>query len=73
VAVDVETERGFAVGSPTVLFAGRYRDTGRDFDVSPDGQRFVMMRANAPRTTTKLNVLLDWWAALGARGSGRRE
>ena len=40
----VETEPAFTVGKPVVLFAGRYRSTGRDFDVSPDGQRFVMMR-----------------------------
>ncbi len=62
-AVDVETTSEFAVGNPVVLFAGRYRDTGRDFDVSPDGTRFVMMRAETPRTTARMNVVLDWWQA----------
>ncbi len=65
--VDVETAPGFTVGKPVVLFAGRYRATGRDFDVSPDGTRFVMMRNDDPRTTTRLNVLLNWWRSLDAR------
>jgi len=65
--VDVETAAGFAMGKPTVLFSGRYRSTGRDFDVSPDGTRLVMMRNDDPRTTTRLNVVLDWRRALDAR------
>jgi serine/threonine-protein kinase len=67
VMVDVETEPSFTIGKPVVLFSGRYRATGRDFDVSPDGTRFVMMRNDDPRTTTKLNVLLNWWRSLDAR------
>jgi len=66
-AVEVEPGPGFATGKPAVLFSGRYRMTGRDFDVSPDGTRFVMMRSNDPRTTTRLNVLLDWWRAVDSR------
>jgi serine/threonine-protein kinase len=67
VAVDVETASGFSTGQPASLFAGRYRLTGRDFDVSPDGKRFVMMRSNEARTTARLNVLLDWWRSLDSR------
>ena len=66
-AVEVETAPDFSTGKPLSLFAGRYRATGRDFDVAPDGQRFVMMRSDDPRTTTRLGVLLDWWRALDTR------
>ena len=70
-AVDVETSAGFRAGKSTVLFAGRYRYSGRDFDVAPDGARFVMMRNDDPRTTTTLHVLLNWFAQLDARAAGR--
>ncbi len=72
VAVEVDTSSGFSVGKPTVLFSGRYRLTGRDYDVSPDGTRFVMMLANEPRTTDSMRVLLNWWQTLDARLAGTR-
>ncbi len=71
-AVTVETSPAFAAGKPQPMFSGRYRLTGRDFDVSPDGRRFVMMRTDEPRTTTRLGVLLDWWRALSLRGRPSR-
>jgi len=66
-AVDVDTASGFAAGRPVPLFSGRFRETGRDFDVSPDGTRFVMMLNQDPRTAPSFNVLLDWRRAVGAR------
>jgi serine/threonine-protein kinase len=69
-AVDVETGPGFAMGKPVVLFSGRYRVTGRDFDVSPDGRTFVMMLNEEPRTTRSVNVLLDWWSVVDSRRKG---
>jgi eukaryotic-like serine/threonine-protein kinase len=69
-AVDVDTSAGFTAGRPVVLFSGRYRLSGRDFDVSPDGTRFVMMRTDAPRTTETLHVLLNWWRAFEGRVTG---
>jgi Tol biopolymer transport system component len=70
VVVSVETEPGFTLGKPTVLFSGRYRLSGRDFDVSPDGKRFVMMRNDHPRTSDTFNLLLNWRRALSARLKG---
>jgi len=69
----VDTEPAFTVGKSVVLFAGRYRSTGRDFDVFPDGQRFVMMRNDEPRTAATIGVLLNWWRALDARTSSDRK
>ena len=65
--VEVETESGFTVGKHVVMFTGPYRESGRDFDVSRDGRRFVLMRNDDPRTTGRLRVVLDWWAALDER------
>jgi Tol biopolymer transport system component len=65
--VEVEPGAALTLGKPVALFSGRYRLTGRDFDVSPDGKSFVMMRSNDPRTTTRLSVLLDWWRSLDSR------
>ncbi len=72
VAVEVEAGPTFTVGPPRVLFSGPYRMTGRDFDISPDGSRFLMMRSNRVRTTATLQVLLNWWQVLEARLQGTR-
>jgi serine/threonine-protein kinase len=48
VAVPVSTSPTFSMGTPRVLFpAGEYRSylNHRQYDVSPDGQRFLMLRA----------------------------
>jgi eukaryotic-like serine/threonine-protein kinase len=66
----VETAGGFTSGKPAAMFSGRYRLTGRDYDVSADGTRFVMMRNDDPRTTTTINVLLNWRKALAKRLNG---
>ena len=68
---DVDTASGFTLGTPRVLFSGRYLATGRDFDVSPDGTRFVMMRNDDSRSTATLHVVLNWWHALEARANAR--
>ena len=45
-AVPVRTDPTFEVGSPQFLFEGRYLD-GRlgppEYDITPDGERFVMV------------------------------
>jgi Tol biopolymer transport system component len=63
---DISTSPGFNIGQPRALFSGRYLNSGRDFDVSPDGTRFVMMRSDDLRTTSRLHVVLDWWHMLNA-------
>jgi len=65
--VAVETSGGFTVGKAASMFSGRYRWSGRDFDVSPDGKRFVMMRSDEARTSNTIKLLLNWRRALDAR------
>ncbi len=50
-ATAVETKPVFAAAKPKVLFEGHY-ETGvfafeSDYDVSPDGQRFLMINPNS--------------------------
>ena len=62
--VDVDTESTFTRSRPRALFEGRYLDTGpiRGYDISPDGERFVMKTEvpRDPETVTSINVVLNW-------------
>jgi serine/threonine-protein kinase len=64
-ATAVETRPVFAAAKPKVLFEGHY-ETGvfpfeSDYDVSPDGQRFLMIKASEQESAaTQLNVVLNW-------------
>ena len=68
-AVDVTTQPSFAVGKPHMLFAGPYEPaplTNPDYDVSPDGQRFLMLKPadQAEASPTQINVVLNWFEEL---------
>ena len=43
-AVPFETEPTLTFGKPQLLFSGSYIRTYRNFDISPDGQRFLMIK-----------------------------
>jgi eukaryotic-like serine/threonine-protein kinase len=47
--VAVESNAGFVARSPVVLFKGQYAPSlsGRNYDVSPDGRRFLMLKQGA--------------------------
>ncbi len=70
-AVEVTTQPAFSAGKPTVLFEGPYVPTPRsfpDYDVSPDGQRFLMLKANEQaQPSTQINVVLNWFEELKRR------
>ena len=67
-AVDITTEPTFSAGKPRVLFESDYYQSsaGREYDVTPDGQRFLMVRTeNLEReTVTELHVVLNWFEEL---------
>ena len=67
-AVDVTTQGTFSAGKPRVLFEGRYVPTPRsfqDYDVSPDGQRFLMLKpAEQAQSPEQINVVLNWFEEL---------
>jgi Tol biopolymer transport system component len=68
-AVDVQTHPIFSVGKPRLLFEEPYVPgigAGAMYSVSPDGQRFLMMKAaDQSRTAlTQINVVLNWFEEL---------
>ena len=61
----VETKPVFAAARPKLLFEGHYEAFNspfqRDYDVSPDGQKFLMVKASQQESPpTQLNVVLNW-------------
>ncbi len=71
--VPVQTAGTFTRGMPTLLFAAPayYYTQGRNFDVSSDGQRFLMLkhpqRDATPRGPATINVVVNWIGELKAR------
>jgi len=60
---------GFSAGKPRMLFEGPYLPTAASFpyyDVSPDGQRFLMLKPVESQTSapTQINVVLNWFEEL---------
>jgi len=70
-AVDVTTQGAFTAGKPRMLFEGPYVPTPRsfpDYDVSPDGQRFLMLKRNEQaQAAVQINVVLNWFEELKRR------
>jgi len=68
-AADIATQPGFAVGRPRTLFEGQYIPTPSTFpnyDVSPDGQRFLMLKSaeQEQAAPTQINIVLNWFEEL---------
>ena len=67
----IEASATWAAGPPTRVIAGRYyRAAGfaRQFDVSPDGRRFLMIKSAAdtgqPSPTTDIVIVQNWFEEL---------
>ncbi|MHC4632354.1 MAG: TolB-like translocation protein, partial [Planctomycetota bacterium] len=65
-AVTYETEPEFRVTGSEVLFEGRYLSGWyRNYDVSLDGQRFLMIKESEEQpAATQLIVVLNWFEEL---------
>jgi serine/threonine protein kinase/Tol biopolymer transport system component len=69
-AVDIANQPGFAAGKPRILFEGRYQQSpvqSADYDVSPDGQRFLMLKPTEQAAPTQINVVQNWFEELKQR------
>ena len=59
----VESKPVFAASKPKLVFEGHY-EMGTfppGYDVSPDGQRFLMIKASEQGSAvTQINVVLNW-------------
>ena len=68
-AVDIATQPGFTAGKPGCSLRDstcRPRCTVPNYDVSPDGQRFLMLKPSeqAQAAPTQINVVLNWFEEL---------
>ena len=68
-AVAIETEPELSVGTPRLLFEGRFLGAGplhlrRSYDVSSDGQRFLMIQREQDLVPTEIVVILNWFEEL---------
>jgi hypothetical protein len=74
-AVDIQTQPTFNAGKPHLLFeapkvaAFTLGPVGFDYAVSPDGQRFLMVKSKEQQQTaaTQINVVLNWFRELQER------
>ena len=71
IAVDITTEPTFSAGTPRPLFEGffqRSAGTLSAYDVTADGQRFVMIREGGLDSgASQINVVLNWFEELKRR------
>ena len=69
--VPIESGPGFRAGNPIRLFSGSYFAgvSGRTYDVTPDGQRFLMIKnkATGPAATNRIIVVENWFEELKRR------
>ena len=67
-AVPVTTQPTFRAGTPTLLFEGQYHNdfnwSPPNYDVTPDGQRFLMIQPGEQEAATQINVVLNWFEEL---------
>ena len=66
--VQTKTSPTFSASTPEVLFEGEYVEVGAgrpNYDVTSDGQRFIMVQDNQQSTAaTQINVVLNWFEEL---------
>jgi hypothetical protein len=69
VSVDLANARS---GQPVALFGGPYPDSPgwtrpRSYDVSRDGERFLLLKLPPEQTRPQVNVVLNWFDELRAK------
>ncbi len=68
--VEISTEPSLKATAPQLLFEGSYMPSGTrpgfpEYDVTADGQRFVMVQPMEPESApTQINVVLNWFEEL---------
>jgi Tol biopolymer transport system component len=66
----INTQTGFSASAPRILFTGSYPlNPGRtNYDVSPDGQHFVMSKVREQdQSPSQINIVLNWFRELQER------
>jgi Tol biopolymer transport system component len=61
--VAIQTEALVQLGSPALVFEGRFvkgHIWGRNYDIGPKGDFFIMIEEEEPQPATQINVVLNW-------------
>ena len=67
IQVSILTEPAVQVGSPELLFEGRFREGlywGRNYDISPQGDFFILIEEGETQPATQINVVVNWFEEL---------
>jgi hypothetical protein len=73
--VPVVTEPAIQVGSAELLFEGGFKadsPRGRNYDISPEGDFFIMIQEEPPQPATQINVVLNWSEELKRLSAARK-
>jgi hypothetical protein len=74
-AVGISTVSGFRADAPRLLFAGPYRSPeryGQSYDVTADGQRFLMVKVEPPPPPPEIHLVLNWFEELASKAPAAR-
>jgi Tol biopolymer transport system component len=68
-AVDILAQQGISAGKPKLIFEEQYAfsttPTARNYDVSPDGQRFLMVKTiDQEQPAAQINIVQNWFEEL---------
>ena len=65
-AVEIETEGGLRPGRPRVLFEKEleFDASARNYDISPHGERFVMVQIPDSTERGQLEIVFNWFEEL---------
>jgi serine/threonine-protein kinase len=78
IAVPVQLSPAFAIGESRVILEGTWAEgawqeqsiTNADYDVSADGQRFLMVEVEESSTASELRVVVNWFEELKRHVAG---
>jgi eukaryotic-like serine/threonine-protein kinase len=74
-AVEIKTQPAFAAGKPRMLFEGGYEgpiSSRANFDISPDGRRFLMLQKTAAKEiSTDVKIVPNWFQAVRSRAQSK--
>ncbi|MHC4486469.1 MAG: hypothetical protein ACYS4T_14850, partial [Planctomycetota bacterium] len=66
--VSIITEPTVQVGSPELLFEGRFMASshlwGRNYDISPQGDFFILIEEGEMQPSAQINVVVNWFEEL---------
>ena len=68
--VDISTTPTPVIGKPRKLFEGTYKRSTAfwpNYDVTPDGQRFLMIKGSPQKPATRVNLVQNWVQDLAQR------